>query len=110
MLAKYIQNLDIGTMNSFQEIEKRGKSFLWTTPEDGMLFELAGSNPNTGTLWAYHLYLEQGTELLAPDENGWAQLLPPSRLNGQYGEKVREIDAPLPPYRQLGRAGIQDII
>lgn len=93
-------------MKPFQEIEKRGAPVLWTTPDDGKLIELAGPDPNSATLWIHHLYLEPGTELSAPDEDGWMQLLPPSRLHGQFGERIREINAPLPAYRQIGRTGL----
>lgn len=109
MLAKSTKNLDICTMKPFQEFERRGKTVLWATPDEGKLIELAGTDPNSATVWTYHFYLEQDTEMSEPDEDGWTQLSPQSKLNGQFGDRVREIDAPLPVWQQLGHTGLRAV-
>jgi hypothetical protein len=93
-------------MKPFKEVERRGKTVLWTTPDEGKLFELAEAEPNVATVWQYHFYVESGTELSEPDDDGWMQILPPSRMNGRVGNRVREFDAPVPPWKQLGQVSL----
>lgn len=81
---------------------------LWTTPEDGKIFELQGADPNTATLWAYHLHLEPDRSLTEPDVEGWMQITPPTMLHGEYGARVRERDAPVPPWEKLGETAINN--
>ena len=95
-------------MKPFQKLEHRGKEVLWATPDDGKLIELADLNPNSATLWVYHLYLEPDTELSEADDDGWRQIMPPSKLYGVYGERVREIDAPVPPWKKAASMIIEN--